>query len=150
MITKGIRILDKTKFVTVTLQDILSEISNGDQFVWSILYFYGDGSLVTKSIMDFESEIKNLEKGLILKWKDLNELADCFYDVWGILIIGCENKENIIRYETDKKMYETCDIVIEMIDSSYWEVFSKDELLLRKLTEKFNEMEVLSSDFQDI
>jgi hypothetical protein len=52
------------------------------------------------------------------------------------------------RYDTDQEMYETCDIVIQMIDSSYWENFSKDEDLINRFAKKFMQVEFLMSDFQ--
>ena len=45
-------------------------------------------------------------------------------------------------------MYETCDFVIEMIDSGYWEVFSKDKTLIDKLAKKFKDTQFLEPDFQ--
>ena len=46
-------------------------------------------------------------------------------------------------------LYETCDIVIEMIDSNFWEVFSNNENLIKRLPLKFKETEFLDSNFQD-
>ena len=63
-------------------------------------------------------------------------------------MIGCNNNKLLHHYETDKEMYETCDIVIEMIDSGYWEVFSKDKTLIDKLAKKFKDTQFLEPDFQ--
>nr|MBA2726545.1 hypothetical protein [Parachlamydiaceae bacterium] len=132
MKTRGIRILDKEKrVVIVELQDIFQEISNGDFLQWSILFFNGTGKLQNgKSILLFETEINKLQKGLLINWKELNDLAKQFYDVYDILIVGFKKPDMIARYENDQEMYESCDIVIEMIDSGYWEVFSNDEELI--------------------
>jgi hypothetical protein len=35
-----------------------------------------------------------------------------------------------------------------MIDSSYWEVFSKNESLINKLAAKFKEIKFLAADFE--
>ena len=51
------------------------------------------------------------------------------------------------RYNNDQEMYETCDIVIEMVDCGYWEIFSKDEQLINRLAAKFKETQFLESDF---
>jgi hypothetical protein len=45
-------------------------------------------------------------------------------------------------------MYETCDIVIEMIDGGSWEVFSKNVTWINQLAKKFQSVEFLASDFQ--
>lgn len=41
-------------------------------------------------------------------------------------------------------MYNNCDIVIHMIDSSFWEVFSKDEDFINRLAAKFKDVEFLT------
>jgi hypothetical protein len=149
MKTRGLRIEDnKNNVVSVKLQDILKEIQNGDLFNWSILYFYGSGTLKDgKPIMVFDEEIRKAKKGLLLNWNELNELSNCFSDVWDIVIIGCKDEKLISRYTNYQTMYETCDIVIEMVDSSYWEIFSKDPDLINKLSLKFKDIKFLESDF---
>ena len=150
METKGIRILDKkNRIVCVELPDILKEIHNGSSLHWSILYLCASGHLGEgKSIPEFEKQIYDSEKGFFIKWEDLNSLSNKFYEVIDIIIIGCTSKELLLRYENDQEMYETCDLVIEMVDSSYWEVFSKDEELINRLASKFKEIEFLEPDFK--
>ena len=46
-------------------------------------------------------------------------------------------------------MYENCDIVIEKLDSSFWEVFSKNTDLIKRLSSKFKHVKFLESDFQN-
>lgn len=45
------------------------------------------------------------------------------------------------RYEDEKEMYKTCDLVIDLIDCVFWEVYSKDQNFLDKLERKFQETE---------
>lgn len=45
-------------------------------------------------------------------------------------------------------MYETCDIVIEMIDGGFWEIFSKDIAWIDRLAKKYKKIEFLTPDFQ--
>lgn len=146
MQTTGIRILDNNDgFVSVKLQDILEEIDHGELFHWSILYFYGMGHLKDgKSIQDFEEEAIESEKGILMKWEELNSFANTIDQLFGIFIIGCKDLQRIARYKNEKeKRYEICDIVIEMIDSAFWEVFSKDEDLINRLAAKFKDVELL-------
>jgi hypothetical protein len=150
MKTKGIRISDKIEnFVCIEIKDILVEIQDGRLYYWSILFFYGSGQLKNgKSIVTFAEDIRKDERGFPLTWDELKELIKCFYDVWDITIIGCKDPLLIRKYDTDQEMYETCDIVIEMIDSGYWEVFSKDINLIDKLARKFKNIKFLESDFE--
>jgi hypothetical protein len=150
MKVKGIRILDKiNRVVCVELPDILKEIQNGNFLHWSILYLYASGHLGEgKSIPTFIEQINESKRGFFINWKDLNSLANKLYEVIDILIIGCRDEKLLTRYQNDKQMYETCDIVIEMIDSGYWEIFSKNENLINRFARKFKEIKFLESDFE--
>jgi hypothetical protein len=148
MKAKGIRIKNRINGYWTSLKDILAEIQDGELFYWSILFFYGDGTLKDgRPIMDFEEEVRKSEKGMPVKWNELNELTASFSDVWDITILGCKDEKLILRYKNDQEMYESCDIVIELIDSSYWEIFSKDINLINRLAAKFEETILLDSDF---
>lgn len=146
MKTFGIRILDKVNHVvSVKLQDILEEITDGEFFYWSILFFDGMGHLKNgKSIAGFAKEALQSERGILTSWEELNSLADSLEQIFDILIIGCKDVNNIARYQDDKEMYETCDIVINMFDSSFWEVFSKDESLIHRLAAKFKDVKFIT------
>ncbi|MBA3238254.1 MAG: hypothetical protein H0T62_07920 [Parachlamydiaceae bacterium] len=150
MKAKGIRILDKiNRVVSVKLQDILKEISNGNLLYWSILHFYGSGVLKNeKSIEVLEEEANKSEKGFFLTWDDLNELANDLWEIEDMLVIGSKKQEKIIRHKIDQDMYESCDIVIEMFDSCYWEVFSSDEALINRLATKFKHTIFLKPNFE--
>lgn len=146
MITKGIRILDEFNgAVSVKLQDIFEEIHDGDLLHWSILFFDGMGHLKDgKSIPDFEKEAVESDRGIFMKWDELNAFADTIDQLFSISIIASKDFRKILRYHDKKTMYEACDIVIRMIDSSFWEVFSKDESLIHRLIAKFKDIEYLT------
>lgn len=42
-------------------------------------------------------------------------------------------QENLRSYDTSLEMYESCEIVIEVIDGDYCEVFSHDHTLIEQL-----------------
>lgn len=150
MKTQGIRILDKTNgTVSVNLPDILEEIHNGESVHWSILYLYAVGDLgENESIPVFEQKINKSLKGFPISWEKLNLIAKKIYQIYDIILIASSNKELLHRYEDDQVMYETCDIVIEMVDCSFWEVFSKDEQLIQRLEKKFQHTKLLKADFE--
>ena len=150
MQTQGIRILDKHKhIVSVELPDIISEITNGGSFYWSILYLDAMGDLGEgKSIPIFQQQIEDSDKGVFVTWEYINLLAVQLYELMDLTLIGSKNQSLLHRYPNEKKMYASCDIVIEMIDSSYWKVFSKDAAFIHKLAAKFKETELLDPDFE--
>lgn len=150
MITRGIRIYDNINdVVSVNLSDILEEIENGNLYTWSILFLDATGNLgENKSMPLFEDYIRESEKGFFIDWDDLKILAKKFTQVIDIDLLGCKNIDLIKRYKSDREMYETCDIVIQMIDSSYWEIFSINNNLIDKFSTKFKEIKLLESDYE--
>jgi hypothetical protein len=145
--TQGIRILGKIDgVVIVKLSDILQEVYCGDFFHWAILYSDAIGDLGENiDIAEFEKKINKSPTGFSLIWKELETLAMRFSD---ILILGCKDKNQLHRYDEPQEMYEACDIVIEMVDSNFWEVFSRDKHLIDRLAEKFKEIKFLEPDFE--
>lgn len=143
--TYGIRILDEENgVVAVGLPDILMEIQHGDLYQWAILFLHSMGDLGDgESIPVFENMINNSQEGLLINWEDLNLLSKKFYQIFDLILIGCRNKDLILRYQNDQEMHNTCDIVIEMIDCDYWEVFAKDLSFMERLEKKFKQVEWL-------
>jgi len=148
--TKGIRIFDKkNEFERFSLSDFLKEIHNGQLLHWSILFLDVFGSLGEEiSVPVFEQHIIKSEKGFFITWNDLNELANKIDQLIAIILIGCRDKNLLERFEDSQEMYETCNIVIEMVDSYFWEVFSKDHNLIDRLAAKFKDIEFLETNFQ--
>jgi hypothetical protein len=148
--TQGIRILDnKNGVVSVKLPDILDEKLNGDSLYWSILFLEASGHLgENKSILEFCKQINKSQNGLILQWSELKSLAYKFFQVIDIIILGCKDSNLLHRYDDDQEMYESCDIFIEMFDSWFWQVFSKDKQLIDRLASKFKDIKFLESDFE--
>ncbi len=139
---KTIRIYDKANgIIVVTLSNILEYIENPNSFIWSILFLEAIGHLDHgKSILSLEQEINNSEKGLTLSWSELKSLAKKFDQVINILIIGVKDKKFLHRYINDNEMHANCDIVIEMVDSFYWEIHSKDMEFIKNLSIKFKQI----------
>ena len=145
MKTFGIRIKDeKNGYIFVELKDILEMIQNGNLLHWSILWLEASGDLGNgQSMILFEEKIAKNEKGLIISWEDLKSLSTKFDQIIELCIIGCKDKNLLNRYENCNIMYKKCDIVIEMIDGSFWEIHSNDELFINKIKNRFNKIELL-------
>jgi hypothetical protein len=142
MISSGIRIFDKEDgCVSVELKDILGLIENGSAFYWSILYLEATGDLgPNMSIPVFEQEVVQSEKGICLNWSELVTLSDKLFQTMDIVVIGCTDREQIHRYDSDNDMYNSCDIVIQMIDSGYWEIWSQDPNLVQAIERRFKDV----------
>lgn len=101
-----------------------------------------------RSLPVFEKEIRDSEKGLSINWDDLNMLSKKFYQVIDITLIASKDKNRLRRFEEIKEAHESCDYVIEMFDSSFWEVFSKDEQFINRLVKKFKDVHFLTPELK--
>lgn len=149
MQTKGIGISDIKEGKCVSLTEILENIMNANRFYWALLWL--DVTPLKeegKSILELQEKINQSKNGFICTFDSLIEISKKIFQEINLTIISCKKKENLRRYKEDQDMYETCDIVIEMIDGGFWEVFAKDETLISRLATKFKEIEFLKPDFE--
>lgn len=150
MNTKGIRISDIKEDKCISLSELLGHLAYLEHLNWSVLWLdvtskKGSGTFIV-DLMDKANHSKN---GFSCSFTDLIEISDKIFQEIEVLIIGCKNAENIHRYKQDQEMYETCDIVIEMIDGGFWEIFSKNLPLIELLSSIYKDFEFLESDFQN-
>ncbi|MDX8430653.1 MAG: hypothetical protein SNF33_02435 [Candidatus Algichlamydia australiensis] len=149
MSTKGIRISDLKENKCIPLREILAEIPNASQPNWALLWL--DVTPLDSSgsfFIELENKVNKSKNGFPCTFETLFEISKKIFQEIEVLIIGCSNKGNIHRYKDDQKMYETCDIVIEMIDGGFWEIFSKDTKWIDRLAKKYEKVELLTPDFQ--
>lgn len=147
--SKGIRICDKNgRVVSVDLNDILKELYGGGGYYWTIFVFYINGYKgVDPTVVSLQDKVEKLDMGQEIKWNDLCALGNDVFQFIELILVASKNPENNRWIEEPKKMYETPDVYIEMFDSSYWEVFSKDHAFIDRLKYKFKETELLAPDF---
>ncbi len=125
--------------LTVTLPMILNEIgAESINLTWSLLYLSATGNLgEDKSIVDFEDDISSSPNGFCLEWKELNDLADKFDQIFDILIIGTDSKDAIQKYTNDDDLYLNYPVVLDLFDGAYWRIYSEDEAFIERLADKF-------------
>lgn len=146
--TAGITISDKIDHVlSPTLSDILEEVVDGDSYFWSILYI--DGMTLPEQgcpLSQLEEKINQPKNGYSIKWKELILFQIVFHQMYDVLVLGdkdCNVLKSFSRYDSEDLMYESCDFVIELIDCTYWKIYSKDCEFIKRLRKKFREVEVL-------
>jgi hypothetical protein len=148
MKTYGIRISDgRGNVLSPTLSDILEEINEGISFNWCILFLDGTPNPGQgKFLIEYEKKINDSENGLFLSLKELKTLSGKFFQMFETIVLGSYNIDLLHRYKEDKDMYTTCDVVIELIDCAFWEVYVKDIKVIERLKERFKEIELLDPD----
>ena len=143
MKTAGIRISDsRDNVLDVRLADILEEIQNGSLMSWCILFLDGmPNPGEGKSLADLQNKINKSENGLHVTWNDIRFIEKKFFQIYETVISGCGDDKFLHRYKDDQLMYQSCDIVIDLVDCAFWEVYSKDPKLIDRLKSKFQETE---------
>ena len=153
MSVHGIRIADKEKsskdpsftFLSPSLVDILVEIDEPDSYYWRILFLDGTYQPQEATFLNpYIKKVNESEGGILTSCLDLTFLSKKFFQIFEILLIASRNKNVLKSYKNDEKMYKMCEIVIELIDSAFWEVHTHDESLILKLKKKFKQTELLS------
>lgn len=139
----GLRIFeDKHNVVSISLGEILDLISNKDEFNLAILFLDATENLRgNHPLASLEQQIKKSKNGFHITLDELYELFSKIDQIIDLDLIGSRNKNRLQRYETDKEMYESCEIVIRMVDSSYWEIYFHDNILLEKFEKRFTKTE---------
>jgi hypothetical protein len=145
---KKIRISDTTHNNTlISLKHVLEQIACGPSLFWSIIYLDATGKLNTElSIADLQLQVQQNPNGLHLTWDKLQWLADQHLDIIDISLIGCTDLSLLHKYQSNEEMYAASDIVIELFDSSYWEVYSAHEELLESLTTRFHNIKIVAQN----
>lgn len=146
----GIRIFDmKDNVLNVEISDILNEIQQGNNLSWSILFLDGTPNSGKGNIVnEYKKQINKSEEGLKINWDHIFLIGNEFFQLFEVLILGCKTKEFLHRYDDDREMYQSCDIVIELIDCAFWQIFSKDPELINRLQKKFKNIELLPANFE--
>jgi hypothetical protein len=112
--------------VLVPLKEILKGISDGASLFWAILYLDAVGDVdENQSIVDIEKEI---QQNPFISWDRITWLAKQHLDIIDITLIASTNCSFLHQYATSEEMYQSCDLVIELFDSSYWQIIThRDE-----------------------
>ncbi|MVT10392.1 hypothetical protein [Chitinophaga tropicalis] len=118
--------------LNVQLLDILRCIDEGET-VWSLLWIRAVGSKDNSNVLEYEELVNASLAGVVLSWQDLLALANQFDQIIEVLICGSENKGVLRRFSTDDEMVRNCEYVIELVDSSYWLINSKDHEVIEKM-----------------
>lgn len=143
MKTYGIRIFDgRGKILSPTLRDIIEEIQEESVFNWCILFLDGTPNKGEgEFLFEYIKKINDSENGLLLSLEDLKNLSDKFFQLFETIVLGSYNIDLLHRYKEEQESYKACDVVIELIDCAFWEIYAKDKKIIERFEKKFKEIE---------
>ncbi len=135
---------DESQILSASLKDVLSCINCGENLYWGLLWVEAVAELGRReSIIDLEKNINKSEKATIVGWIELLNLSTEIIQAIDLLIIGDGRCSNIRKYPKNEDMYLNCDYTIELIDSSYWIIHTKDDVFLKNVFEKLKGVEYI-------
>jgi len=134
--------------LSVELKHILGLLTpEGRKLLWAILDLYATGDLGEgKSMLEFEQKIRESPEGISISWDELVSLSSVFFQVIDMVIAGYEDPNYHPKLSPEHpigEIYKSCEIVIELIDSSLWRVHVKRDEMIPKFQAAFSDVEIL-------
>lgn len=146
MKSKGIQIAGnpESKILDITLEDILNAISEVSALQWKVLFLEGVSNKNEVScVHEFEKQVNDSEQGVFIQWNDMYALSARYYQMYEAVFLGSEDVRKLKRYKEESEMWEACEMVIILIDCVFWEVYSKDSSIIKKLETAFKNVKLL-------
>jgi len=123
------------QILAVTLADLLKCVApEGRELTWTILDLEAVGVLSDgRNMLDLEDQIDSLPQGLILSWEALLDLAQTLHQVTNCLLAGVRDPSAMTRIQRGLDPIGVGDLVLEVIDTSLWSIYARDDSVLTHL-----------------
>lgn len=108
----------------VQLSDMLKLLPQ-NEWVWSLLDFYGIGRAPNSLSMDeFEELIRSEPTGFKMSWVQLIQFSESIEQTIDCLLVAVKNDGDLHEAELDADNFSSCEVVIQAFDSAEWEISS--------------------------
>jgi hypothetical protein len=141
---EAIEIHDRTAsgLLAVELRDLLPYFESQAQRLQLYLLEFDvvlkDSS--SRHLADLQARIAHSQAGLRMGWSELSELANEIFDVQNIALAGCAAVDAPIRTSKFHSLCNSCSLVVECFDSSFWRVCSEDAKIVQGIRERFSDV----------
>jgi hypothetical protein len=131
------------------LLEILDQVGpHAPEFTWTFLDLEAYGMMPQAESDRIEQEIYDAPDGLILEWDDLASFIRRFNSYFWAVLVGCVERSDIPQVDKDDldvtpkplELYRKPEVVIERIDCTYWHVYSKDDEVLNRIRDHFEDV----------
>lgn len=146
----GIRLYGHDDFVLdVDLPLILAEVSQGEKYHWGVNSFEGmpkkevDEQTLEKFKLLSESEDQTVR----MTWKELNDFAASMHQIYDGYFFASQDEALVSTLQEGESLYSSYDILINMIDSSFCDVFTVDVNLIKRLAKKVEIFQIMSTEY---
>ena len=125
------------------------EFIGGRSLWWSMLHLWATSKESSElDVLDLEEKTKD-QFGYRLEWDKLLGIVNQLAQVNECTIVGVDSPESLPNRSLSlDDLRDFCEVVIEAVDSTYWEIYVKDEVLYQRLVKQFKEPLKKSSDLR--
>jgi hypothetical protein len=95
-------------------------------------------------MLELERTANESPTGLILSWAQLREYAQGLKEIVNGTFIAYAEGVLVPHFHLGMDIYAPSELVIEAVDTTYWQVYARDEQLLRRIQGTFRRVEVLA------
>jgi hypothetical protein len=139
---KKIELRDKLNNNLVELRHILPLLP---QYVtslnWAILELEARGDIGEEITMsDLMEAVNNNPNGYLMDWNKLLTFSQKVFQIIDGTFVGFRDLNNRPAFKPEGALYERSEVVLELIDSTLWSIYSKD----------FNVLKVFDNEFKDV
>lgn len=129
------------KFITfnahnTSLKEIINTLDSFlDRYIWSMHDY--DGILRENNIFDVRElcdKTTEFDTGYEISWAHLKSLAELSLETDDILLVGTTDR-NKVPHVSKNNWQEKCEVIIDLFDSTRWEISVKNFELYKKLME---------------
>lgn len=118
--------------VPVQLAEVLAVIPENN-LVWSILEFDGIGEAPNNLTMDeFEQLVRKRPGGLVMSWSQLRDFSERISQTIDCVVVGARSDRDILSARRAGDYLSSCEVVLEMFDSTEWTVWALDTGLMQR------------------
>jgi hypothetical protein len=119
------------------LIDIINEINNGSDLFWIIQNMELIGRFENTKYVNYAQKANPYNACCPILWKTMVEIAPYIDWVVWMDFIAFKNENKIRVYESDFELLKNCYIGIFRFDGEYWQIFTQDADLYKKILDKF-------------
>lgn len=137
---------DERGILSVKFKEILEDINVFEGNLQLALYEL-EASVVPPGIPGFSNlleQINNSVNGYLISWDKLVKLAEGLNQVVDLVLVGSNSSKCFVAYENENYWIEQFNICVEMLDGDYWEIYTSNEDLVKNLSEKYRNTEIVS------
>ncbi|MCD7931241.1 MAG: hypothetical protein LUH15_07665 [Tannerellaceae bacterium] len=142
--------------LSVNFDDIVNQIPDIEIYKWKLVWIEGVNFKIEelflsggfKDMEEFSEAVENSPNGYLIKANKLIKLSKSFFQAYDLLLIGDKQEDSLdIPLNSqgnieEKELKNKVEFYIELVDTSYWEITSTNEIFNQRMKENLDGIEV--------